>query len=62
MELDTTNDTPFSIITSCGIGLFSNSDRFINTNEVDIIYTEPNKEEKIRMELYIVIFYFYMCK
>lgn len=36
MELDTTNVKPFIIINSCGIVLFSKSDLFINSNDIEI--------------------------
>jgi hypothetical protein len=36
IELDTTNVNPFIIINPRGIFLFSKSDLFINTNDIDI--------------------------
>lgn len=45
----------FIIIKLFGIFLFSKNDRFIACNDVENIYTEPNKQEDTIIELYIIV-------
>jgi hypothetical protein len=45
---------PFIIINLFDIFLFSKNDLFINSNDLENIYTEPNKQEDKIIELYII--------
>ncbi len=56
MVAEKTNVRLFIIIISRGIFLF-NSVLFINLNDIDIKYTEPNKEENKIIELDILLLY-----
>jgi len=53
MEPDVTNITPFITINLCGIFLFSKSDLFMNSNDLENKKTEPNKQQDKIIELYI---------
>jgi len=53
MEPDVTNVNPFIRINFCGIFLFSKSDLFINSNDLENKKTEPNKQQDKIIELYI---------
>jgi len=48
---------PFIIINLFGIFLFSKNDLFIFSNDLENIYTEPNKQEDKIIELYIIYIY-----
>ena len=56
IEPDTKNITPFIIINSFGIFLFSKSDLFINPSDIEDKYNEPNKQEDKIIYLYILLF------
>jgi len=53
MEPDVTNITPFITINLCGIFLFSKSDLFMNSNDLENKKTEPNKQQDKIIELCI---------
>ena len=51
---------PFIIINLFDIFSFSKIDLFINSNDLEYKYTEPNKQEDKIIELYII--YIYLIK
>jgi hypothetical protein len=53
MEPDVTNVKPFIRIKLCGIFLFSPSDLFMSSNDLENKKTETNKQEDKIIELYI---------
>lgn len=53
MKPDVTNVKPFIRINLCVIFLFSKSDLFMNSNDLENKKTEPNKQEDKIIELYI---------
>ena len=57
MEPDVTNIKPFIRINLCGIFLFSTSDLFMNSNDLENKKTEPNKQQDKIIELYIELVY-----
>ena len=61
MEPEMIQVNPFIIINLFDIFLFSKNDLFINSNDFEYIYTEPNKQEDKTIDLYIMlIIYIYI--